>query len=179
MNMEPDAAEREAILAEWIRLQDEPAPRSRQPYGCVTFLIALALLLAVTQLPKLFGWALPPSVLTVAQAILGLAMVVGLFFGVFVGSGRFAHACARAEDAIQWLEADPGTGDAAERRRHAVTLLFNAIVSDGPSTSGTFDAGKVRPRLGANLPYVLAVERVLKEERGLWPVFIESPPCES
>ena len=63
MDSEPVLApeERAAILAEWDRLRAEPIPPPppRQPYGCATLLIAVALFLLVQQLPRLTGWALP------------------------------------------------------------------------------------------------------------------------
>ena len=177
MNQEyqPDAAERAAILAEWDRLRAEPRPRARPPYGCATVLVASVLLLLAWQLPKLTGWAPPPTLQPVAVAILTLVIAGGLLFHLFVGSSKFAHDCLRAGEAIEWLAANPCTSDAETRRRHAVALLFFSITADdGPSMSTTFDAGKARTRLGANLPYVLAAERVLTGERSLWAVF-DSP----
>lgn len=170
---ELEAAERAAIIAEWERLRAEPRPPAPPPYGCATFLVAAALLLIVPQLLKLAGWELPRPLELVALVVLALAMAGGLFVSIFVGSGIFGRASNRANAAIDWLEANPGLGDPEERRRQAVTLLFNAVVSDGPTTSGTLDSDRARERLGANLPYVLAVERALVEERGLWVVFGE------
>ena len=167
-----DPAERTALLAEWDRLRAEPRPRARPPYGCATVLVAGVLLLLAWQLPKLTGWAPPPAFQPVVVAILTLAIAGGLLFGLFAGSGKFAHDCLRASEAIGWLAANPGTSDSTARRRHAVTLLFFAVTADdGPSMSGTFDPGQARARLGAHLPYVLAAERLLTEERGLWAVF--------
>jgi hypothetical protein len=167
-----EPAERAEILAEWERLRAEPRPRARPPYGCATVLIATVLSLLVWQVPRLAGWAPPSSLQSAVLAILALLIAGGLLFHLFAGSGKFAHDCLRASEAIEWLAANPGTSDAAARRRHAVTLLFFAVTADdGPSTSGTFDAGRARTRLGAHLPYVLAAERVLVEERGLWAIF--------
>ena len=163
--------ERAEILAEWNRLRAEPRPSSPPPYGCATVIIATALLLLVLQLPKLTGWELPSALQDVAAAILLLAIAGGLFFSLFVGSGRFAHDSLRANGSIEWLAAKSGTSDAAARRRHAVTLLFFAVTADdGPHMSSTFNSDQARARLGASLPYVIAVERVLVEERGLWTV---------
>jgi hypothetical protein len=46
--------------------------------------------------------------------------------------------------------------------------------SDGPSTSNTIDFEAARARLGDALPYVLSVERVLRDDFGLYPVFTDS-----
>lgn len=167
-----EPAERAEILAEWEWLRAEPRPRARPPYGCATVIIATALLLIVWQVPKLIGWVPPPSLQGVVLAILVLVIAGGFLFHLFAGSGKFAHDCLRASEAIGWLAANPGTSDSTARRRHAVTLLFFAVTADdGPSMSGTFDPGQARARLGAHLPYVLAAERLLTEERGLWAVF--------
>lgn len=172
---ELEPVERAAIVAEWERLRAEPRPPALQPYGCATFLIATALFLIVSQMQKLTGWQLPRPLEWAVLVVLGLGIAGGLFVGIFVGSGVFGRAAERASAAIDWLEANPGSSHPEERRRQAVALLFNAVVSDGPSTSGTFEPDRARERLGANLPYVLAVERALAEERGLWVIFGEKP----
>lgn len=158
--------ERAEILAEWKRLAAEPRPKPRQPWGCATFFVATLLFLVVRQLP------LPPWLQATLLWILGLAIAGGFFFGVFVGSGKFAHDSARANESIDWLAANPDPGDTAARRRHAVTMLFYSSISDdGPTTSSTFDPGEARKRLGPNLPYVLAVERALAADDPHWKVF--------
>jgi hypothetical protein len=172
----PESAERAAILAEWDRLQAEPRPAARPPYGCATVLAAGALLLLVHRIPPLAGWELPPTLRFALPALLAVVLAGGLFFALFAGSGRFAHDSLRAQTAIEWLAANQSAGDPEERRRHAVTLLFFAVTTDdGPTTSATFDPARARDRLGASLPYVLAAERLLAAERGLWPVFGERP----
>jgi len=170
--------ERAAILAEWDRLAGEPRPKSRPPYGCATFLMATALFLLVHQLPKL-GWTLPPTLQTILLWALGIVIAGGLLLGLFAGSGIFAGAAVRAEESIAWLAGHPATSDATERRRHAVTMLYFALVSDGPTTSGTFDPDPVSRRLGENFSYVVAVERALVEERRMWPVFRATAHSES
>lgn len=172
--VELDAAERAAILEDWARLAAEPRPAPRPPYGCATFLIALALFLLIPQLPRVTGWDLPPALRTTVLVILGLAIAGGLFFSFALASSKFHHDSARAHESIEWLAAHPDTSDAAARRRSAVSLLYYSVISDdGPSTSGTFDVDRARQRLGAHLPYVIAVERFLAAERGLWKAFSE------
>jgi hypothetical protein len=56
--------------------------------------------------------------------------------------------------------------------RHAVELIAHAWVSDGPTLSAAVDLVQARQRLGTNLDYVVAVERVLAQEIGDQQVFI-------
>lgn len=167
MSPEITPEERAEILAEWKRVCAEPRPKPRQPWGCATFLIAAALFLAVPQLP------LPPWLQTMLRWILGLAIVLGLFLQFALVSSKYSHDSQRAREAIDWLAANQDTTDAAARRRHAAALLRYAITDDdGPATSETFDPDEARKRLGAHLPYVLAVERLLVEEKLMsWNVF--------
>jgi hypothetical protein len=158
--------EREAVLAEWRRLAAEPRPKARPPWGCATFLLATLCLIVVRQTP------MPPWLQTTATWILGFLIALGFLAAFFLGSGKFAHDAARANGSIDWLAAHPHTTDWAARRRHAVTLIFFSVTTDdGPSTSGTFDPDEARKRLGAHLPYVMAVGDVLAEENAQWRVF--------
>ena len=168
---ELEPAERAAVLAEWERLRAEPPPVSPKPYGCATFLVAAALLLIIPQLTKLVDVRLPRPWGSILLGILVLAMAGGFFVGVFFGSGVYGRAVVRARAALDWLAAHPDAADAAERRRNAVTLLYYALVSDGPTLAGTFDTAQARERLGASLPYVIAVERALRAERKVDPIF--------
>jgi hypothetical protein len=158
--------EREAILAEWRRLAAEPRPKPRPPWGCATFLLAALLFMIVRQTP------MAPWLQTTASWILGILIAFGLLAAFFLGSGKFAHDAGRANASIDWLAANPDTTDRAARRRHAVTLLFFSVTTDdGPTSAGTFDPDEARKRLGAHLPYVLAVGDVLAEENAQWRVF--------
>ena len=172
------AEEREAVFREWRRLAAEPRPKPRQPWGCATFLVATLLFLVVRQTP-MAAW-----LQTTLSWIAGIAIAFGLLAAFFLGSGRFAHDAARANGSIDWLAANPDTTDWAARRRHAVTLLyFSVTTDDGPSTSGTFDPDEARKRLGAHLPYVLAIGDMLAGENAQWRVFskaegiVPPPPC--
>lgn len=161
--------EREAVLAEWRRLAAEPRPKPRQPWGCATFLIATLLFIVVRQTP------MAPWLQTTLSWIVGIAIAFGLLAALFLGSGKFAHDAARANASIDWLAANPGTTNAVARRRHAVTLLFYSVTTDdGPTTSGTFDPDEARKRLGAHLPYVLAVGDVLAEENAFMRFFCQA-----
>ena len=170
----PPAAERQAIAAEWKRLQDEPPRRERREIGCMTAVVALLVALAGPYVLGKLGIELHPGLKIALAALLALAILGGVFVGMFLVSGRFAHAHRRADAAVAWLAQNGAGGDPAERRRQAVTLLFYAFTSDGPSTSNTIDFAAARARLGAALPYVLSVERVLRADFGLYPVFTDS-----
>lgn len=171
-----DTTEREALAAEWQRLQAEPPPRDRRAVGCMTMLVAIGLGIAAPPLGRLVGVEPSQPVKLGIGIALGLVFLAGLIVGVFTGSGRFAHALTRAEQAIEWLAANASQGDALERRRQAVALLLHAYCTDGPSTVHTIDFGRARERLGAALPYVIAAERALRRDVGIYPVFTDSEP---
>jgi len=162
-----DSEERAAIVAEWRRLAAEPPPFNPRPYGCATLIMAVAVLLL---LPAV-GLKLPQPWGLILLVVLGLVAAGGFFVGVFVGSGVYGRASTRANAALDWLSGNAASSDAEARRQHAVALLFNAVVSDGPTTSSTIDFAQARERLGAGLPYVVAVERTLCAEVGFAPVF--------
>lgn len=163
------AGQREAIVAEWRRIAAEPPPRNPRPYGCLTVMVSITLFVLL----PLTGIKPPPPWDTVLLVVLGLALAGGLFVGVFVGSGVHGRAALRATAALDALAADPAP-DAAARLRHAVELIAHAVVSDGPTTSGTIDIAGAKQRLGVNLDYVMAVEQVLAEETGALRVFVDS-----
>jgi len=169
-----DSAERLALVAEWKRQQQEPPPRDRRTTGCATMVVALALALSGPTLLRLAGFELPRPLMLVAAAVLALVFLVGTVLGLFAGSGLYAHDLQRAEQALAWLAANPDSGDAAMRRREVVALLLHAYCTDGPSTVNTIDFGKARERLGAALPWVIAAERALKTDLGIYAVFTDS-----
>ena len=163
------AGQRAAIVAEWRRIAAEPPPFNPRPYGCLTVIAAIVLFVLVPQI----GIRPPPPWGTVLLVVLGLALAGGLFVGVFVGSGVHGRAALRATAALEALTADPAP-DEVMRLKHAVVLIAHAVVSDGPTTSGTIDIAGAKQRLGANLAYVMAVEQVLAEEIGALHVFINA-----
>jgi hypothetical protein len=162
--MEFDAQEKAAILAEGRRLLAERPPFNPRPYGCLTFVVAAMLLVALPQLSKGLGWMLPQPFGKIVVGVLVVALVGGLFAGIFLGSGVYGRAASRASASLEWLAHPPGVTDPDARRRHAVTLVLNAMVTDGPTTTGTLAIDEARAKLGENLQYVVAVERVLAAE---------------
>jgi hypothetical protein len=168
------AAERQALVAEWTRLQNEPPPRERREIGCLTVVIAIIFAVAGPYLLRWLGIELPPGVKIALGVLLGLAILGGVFVGLVLVSGRYAHAYRQADAAIDWLAKNGAGGDPLERRRQAVTLLFHAFCSDGPSTSNTINFEEARTRLGDGLPYVMAVERALRADLKIYAVFTNS-----
>ena len=167
-----DAQERAAIVAAYRRRAADWKPRSPQPHGCLTLIVAVLLFLVSGPLVQGAGW--PGWVATVLAVVAVLAGIAGFF----VMGARVVPESPeqRAESAIVAL----GVGtplDGATRREHAVALLFHAYDIQGPTMRSTFDFEAARTRLGAALPYLLAVEQVL-DEAGLvggYPVFLSRP----
>jgi len=169
-----DTAERKALAAEWKRLQAEPPPRDRRAFGCMTVVVAVALSVLGPALASLAGFEPPQPVKLGAVIALGLVFLIGIFFGLFAGSGRYSYDLQRAEQALEWLATHAGNGSPEERRVQVVALLLHAYCTDGPSTVNTIDFGKAREHLGAALPYVLAAERALRTDISIYPVFTDS-----
>jgi len=167
-------AERQALVAEWRRIQDEPPPRERREIGCLTTIIAVVLAAAGPYALRWFGIELHPGLKIALAAVLLLLFLGGAFVAFVLVSGRYAHAYRQADAALTWLAQNGAGGDPAERRKQAVTLLFHAYCSDGPSTSTTINFEDARTRLGDALPYVMAVERALRTDLKIYPVFTDS-----
>ena len=167
-------AERQAIAAEWKRLQDKPPPSGRREMGCMTVVIAVVLMLAGPHVLRWLGIELPPGVKIAVSVVLGLAILVGAFFGLILVSGRYSHDSRRANEALDWLAQNGAGGNAEERRSQAVALLYYAYCVDGPTTTNTIEFEEARVRLGDALPYVITVERALRTDQKIYPVFTDS-----
>jgi len=158
--------ERSAFVDEWNRLSAEPAPPDRRSIGCMTMLLAV---IAAVGGPLL----LPQDAKPLFAATLVLVFIAGALVWLF-SRGRFGSDQARALQALEWLAANGERGDAGERRRHAVALLYYAYCVDGPSTSTTFNFDVARERLGTALPYVMEVERCLAIDCKIYRVFTDA-----
>ena len=167
-------AERAALAAQWKRLADEPPPPPRREIGCMTAIVALVLALAGPPVLRWFGIEMHPALKLALGAVLGLLILGGAFVGLVLVSSKYAHAYRRADAAVAWLAEHGASGDPEEKRKQAVTLLFHAFCSDGPSTSHTIDFEAARARLGDALPYVMSVERALRADVQIYPVFTDS-----
>ena len=167
-------AERQKIAAEWKRLEDEPPPTERRAIGCMTAVVAVVLAFGGPHVLRWLGIELHPGLKVALGAVLGLSILGGAFVGLVLVSGRYAHAYRQADAAVAWLAEHGAGGDPEEKRRQAVTVLFHAFCSDGPSTTHTIDFENARARLGDALPYVITVERALRTDLKIYPVFTDS-----
>ena len=167
----PPAEERQAIATEWRRISAEPPPPPRREIGCMTAIAAIVLAIGGPPVLRWLGIELHPGVRLALGVVLGIAILGGAFVGLVLVSSRYSHAYQSANAAATWLAQNGDGGDPAERRKRAVTLLFHAYCSDGPSTSTTIDFEATRQQLGDALPYVMSVERVLRTDFQIYPVF--------
>lgn len=161
-----DEAERAAIVAEWDRQVKEEVPPNVGPVGCAVAILAGVLLIVV---PRVLSAHLAHLV----AVPLVVVLVAGFLFSQFGGSGGRNVMRGRVERALLVLA---GAGDPDERRTAAVALLSNAYDTRGPALSGAYDRADIRERLGAALAEVIVVERVLRDERKIYPVF--TPPAD-
>ena len=157
-----DAGERAAIIAQARRLHAEPPPSDRRGIGCVTVLGTGTLLLLLPPLSKRLGW--PQFIAEVLFWLLIIPFALGFFAAFFLATSRYSRASARAGEALAWLASHPGATD-AEARRYAVALICYHLINDDGGMSQVVDIDEAKVKLGANLQYVVAVERVLAEEK--------------
>ena len=150
-----------------------PPPRNHAGLGCVMALPGFVILLVFPVVARKFavGGGLATPILVVG----GLLLVVGLVLWFTAGGLVRGHAIAAAEAALRTLEA--GDEDGEVLLRASTLLLTHAYATHGPATAETFDFEAARPRLGARLDLVLAVEALLVAEEAIYPVFTvaESP----
>lgn len=174
MNDQPlSPVEREAILAEWDRLQAEPQPTDNRSVGCLLIIVAVALvLLGPRFLPwfraHLGGWA--------GTAWFAVALVIMLYglYQNFFGNKTGAQACRRSDAALETLSKKYETSSPVERRSAAVTAIYYAYYSGGPYIASSYQAGDWESKLGSALEYVKSVESVLVQNRQAYNVFTES-----
>ena len=156
-----DAAEREAIAADWRRVSAAWKPRDFQGIGCLMLLVAAVLVLAV---PK-FAAHLPAGV---GPAAAGIGVLCGVAGFILMGSrqlqGSPVEIVNAAADAL-------ASGSTEKRRENAVTVLFHKYDYRGPTMSSNYDTAAIAQRLGAALPWVESVEQVLVEDLKIHSVF--------
>mgnify|MGYP001767194385 CR=1 FL=1 len=157
-----DDAERAAIVAEWNRHLAEPRPKSLKDHGLLLIVAAVVVGAA--------GPAVAPALTGAARIVAGVFAVAGIGLRLF-GDRGLRWSVARVDAALAFFRASGTGGDPADRRRHAVTLVLRSEYASGPGTSTVFEPAKVGAELGDALPYVRAVERVLRGEVGASPVF--------
>lgn len=175
----PLSAEDLAVVRQAVReIEDAPSPKDRAGLGCALSLPGFVVLLVLPIVARRF--TVPPSVARVVL-IVGLAvLVVGVLIWLTAGGFVRGHFTAAAAAALRRLEAwDVEEGDREEALRAATLLLMNAYAVYGPTMGSSFDRDEARERLGAMMPLVEAVERVLVEEAGIYTVFTDEPETEA
>jgi hypothetical protein len=165
-----DAAEREAILADWRAEAAVPVPPDTSAVGCTVAILAVAVAALVPAVLRPLGVTLPAGAGGVILGTLGVAFAWGVFKGLTGRSRGFNSVAERAAEALGRLTTHP-QDRGPEARRAAVTLIQCAFYSSGPSTVATFDFAAARDRLGPALPFVLEVESVLVADARTYPVF--------
>jgi hypothetical protein len=173
------ADDRVLVLQEFDRVVARPAETDLSSYGCLGSFVGLMLLVALPMVAR--SVTVPPAV-RVGLMSVGVGLIVaGVLMRMLVPGKRVRDAGLRAKSAIDAL----ATTDPAAGRSHwygaAAAALNDAFYSGGPWTVHTFDFDQARKRLGNALPRVIAVETLLRLERGIYPVFTDfvSPPPES
>ncbi len=161
--------ERDAILRLFDSVMAQTAAPDRRPLGCVAAFLAIVVLLLLPWLEHRLNLGLPRPLVLIVAGLLVLVVLIGA--GVSAFGGARGAAIARAEDALAQLASRFPTAAADEKRRWAVTLLIDAYESSGPTTVPTFDFDDGARRLGAALPYVVQVERLLRSHRDIYRVF--------
>ncbi len=150
-------------------IREQPLPPDRGPLGCAIALPGFAILLVFPVVGRLLS--VGSGVATVAVGLGIVLLVVGLGFWFSAGGQARRHASAAAEAALRRL--DGGEDDRETVLRAATLLLANAFAARGPTRYASFDVEDVRRRLGDRLPLVTSVERFLRQEEAIYPVFTE------
>ena len=162
--------ERAAIVREYKRVAAEPGPANYSPAGCLLLVLSLLGFVFTPSVLRMTDLPVPGGALLVGWGILAL---VGIMLSMFGGSLSTSRVGYRAQENLRWLSEHPAGGRSEERRREAVSLLVHAYHSGGPWTVTTYEFDEARRTLGEALPYVMAVERVLREELDIYAVFTD------
>lgn len=165
--------DRSIVLDARREIVENPLPPGRGQLGCVVALGGGGLLLAWPAVAE----AVPGGSFVGPFVLLGATLLVvgGVVWSFLGGSTGRAAASAAVEAALRQLAS--GDEDREANLRAATLLLTRAYVTQGPTTTTTFDPGKARARLGASFALVLAVEQCLIEEVGAYPVFEGGEPA--
>ena len=144
-----------------------PPPSDFGYLGCPVALLGIVVLVLWPQLLRVLpaaGFFTPFAMLAAVLMVIG-GPVVGLTSG---GSVR-GRSSAAVEAALRQLES--GDGDRDVMLRAATLLICHAFVSHGPTTSQTYQADEVAPRIAGAFALVVAVEGYLVEELQEYPMF--------
>ena len=130
----------------------------------MTMIVAVVLTLLAPTAARL-PWDTAAKVVPALVATLAFVLFAGGLLVWLFSRGRYGRYVQRAEAARDLLAA--GGADL----KQAVSLLFHAYCSDGPSLSQTLKVEETRQKLGAALPYVIEVEEALKAELKIYALF--------
>ena len=173
MTATPSPDEVAALLREYDTVSTQPARKpKRTRAGCLVSVLAIFALFAFQGANRALGLGIPlRTVALVAFSLLGVA-VLGIALQFFASAMTVRGAASqRALDALAHLTKQFSESSDEANRRAAVTLLADAYITGGATTVAAFDFDDARARLGSALPYVQEIERVLREERQIYPVF--------
>lgn len=159
--------DRALVLETLAELRAEPPRKDYAGVGCVMALPGFLLLLVFPVVGRQFE--VSRTVATGVLIVGGVLLVVGLVLWFASGGLSRGHTIAAAEAALRTLET--GEEDREVLLRAATLLLCNAYATYGPATGEAFDFAEGARRLGARLPLVEAVERLLLEREAIYPVF--------
>jgi len=155
-----DAAERDAVLADWKAEAAVPVPPDTSQIGFVVAGLAVVTAIALPRVLRVLAITLPPGAGGAVLGTFGVVFAWGVFRGLTGKSKGFNAVALRAAEALGRLTTHP-EDRGTKARRAAVTLIHCAFFSNGPSTASTLDIAAARTRLGPALPFVLEVEQVL------------------
>ena len=162
-----------ALLRDYDKVVVEVAPKTKSTRaGCLVSVLAIFTLFAIPAANRALGLGISrKTVALLALSLLGVAVLGGVL--QMLGGALAARGAAsqRALDALAHLTKQFSESGDAENRRAAVTLLADAFITGGATTVAAFDFNDAKARLGPALPYVQEIERVLREERQIYPVF--------
>lgn len=161
-----------AVLAAFA--EDDPSAKPGVDYSPFGVMLVVLSLVIFGGMSALLPATLRPWLGGAAGIGVFLGILLSMFGSAFVAAGPYGAT----EAAASILTARPAA-DSARRLQAAVALVKNAYYSGGPWTRATFEFDEMGQRLGASLPLVEAVERVLVQEAGVYRVFTPLEPAES
>ena len=148
-------------------LRDTHLPAPTRQVGCLAAMLAVVAAAITITLAN----NIPGFVFIAPFVILGalLTVIGSIVWGMSGGSGGRNAASAAIGSALSYLEDEES--DRSVCLRAATVLVMRATIDEGPATHSMYEPGELVVRLGARLPLVVAVEELLMDKYGIWPVF--------
>lgn len=166
--MDLSTEERVALIEEWKRRKEGWKVRDMQGLGCLIMLAGVGVFLFWPKLATALRLDLPGWART-ASLLAAIGLVVTGFFARSVRTMKEMpmDIVERAIAALNMPQLDAET-----RRRETVALLFHAWDHHGMRSDQVYHPPAIQPRIGPALDYVLAAERVLRNEKLTLEVFL-------